>query len=54
MKLPPHVALLFENLWWPGLTLKNPKLVAKLLKNVKHPNLGIMLDLGHLMNTNQT
>ena len=52
-EIPPEIALLFENLWWPGLTLKKPKLVAKLLENVKHPNVGIMLDTGHLMNTNQ-
>lgn len=51
-EIPPDVALLFENLWWPGLTLKNPILVARLLENVKHPNVGIMLDTGHLMNTN--
>ena len=52
-EIPPTVALLFENLWWPGLTLKNPVLVAELLDGVKHPNIGIMLDVGHLMNTNQ-
>ena len=54
-EIPPDVALLFENLWWPGLTLKKPTLVARLLDNVKlkHPNVGIMLDTGHLMNTNQ-
>ena len=52
-EIPPDVALLFENLWWPGLTLKNPILVARLLDNVKHSNVGIMLDTGHLMNTNQ-
>jgi len=52
-EIPTQVAVLFENLWWPGLTLKNPMLVARLLENVKHPNVGIMLDTGHLMNTNQ-
>ena len=52
-EIPPEVALLFENLWWPGLTLKNPILVAMLLENVKHQNVGIMLDTGHLMNTNE-
>lgn len=52
-EIPPDMALLFENLWWPGLTLKNPALVAQLLDHVKHPNVGIMLDVGHLMNTNQ-
>lgn len=51
-EIPEEVALLFENLWWPGLTLKNPELVARLLDSVKHPNIGIMLDTGHLMNTN--
>ncbi len=52
-EIPPTTALLFENLWWPGLTLKDPSLVARLLDQVKHPNIGIMLDVGHLMNTNQ-
>lgn len=52
-EIPPTMALLFENLWWPGLTLKNPDLAAYLLDHVKHPNIGIMLDVGHLMNTNQ-
>lgn len=52
-EIPPNVALLFENLWWPGLTLKHPALVARLLDGIKHPNIGIMLDVGHLMNTNQ-
>lgn len=52
-EIPPDVALLFENLWWPGLTLKKPALVARLLENIRHPNVGIMLDTGHLMNTNQ-
>ncbi|WP_378952710.1 sugar phosphate isomerase/epimerase family protein [Pelosinus sp. sgz500959] len=52
-EIPTDIALLFENLWWPGLTLKNPTLAARLLNGVKHPNVGIMLDTGHLMNTNQ-
>lgn len=52
-EIPANVALLFENLWWPGLTLKTPQLVGRLLEQVKHPNVGIMLDTGHLMNTNQ-
>lgn len=52
-EIPPNVTLLFENLWWPGMTLQDPRLVARLLENVKHPNVGIMLDTGHLMNTNQ-
>jgi len=51
--IPEDVILLFENLWWPGLTLQNENLVALLLEKIKHSNSGIMLDTGHLMNTNQ-
>lgn len=51
--IPEDTMLLFENLWWPGLTLLDKRLVEKLMNNIKHKNLGIMLDTGHLMNTNQ-
>lgn len=47
-----NISLLFENLWWPGLTLTNARLVAKLLERIDYPHKGIMLDTGHLMNTN--
>lgn len=50
--IPEHTAILFENLWWPGLTLLNAELVEKLLSKVNHKNTGIMLDTGHLMHTN--
>lgn len=50
--IPDEMELLFENLWWPGLTLTDRDLTALLLERVKHPNVGIMLDTGHLMNTN--
>ncbi|EIW19097.1 Xylose isomerase-like TIM barrel [Pelosinus fermentans] len=50
--IPGDMELLFENLWWPGLTLKDKELTALLLDSVKHPKAGIMLDIGHLMNTN--
>lgn len=49
--IPPGMTLLFENLWWPGLTLRRPALVERLLSGVKHANCGLMLDTGHLMNT---
>jgi sugar phosphate isomerase/epimerase len=52
-EIPEDTMLLFENLWWPGLTLLDKRLVAKLINNVNHNNVGIMLDTGHLMNTNQ-
>ncbi|MHC1758122.1 MAG: TIM barrel protein [Negativicutes bacterium] len=51
--IPSETALLLENLWWPGLTLLNKELVAFLFDRIQHPNVGIMLDTGHLMNTNQ-
>ncbi|QDR83190.1 TIM barrel protein [Sporomusa termitida] len=47
------MALLFANQWWPGLRLLDKKLAARLIHGVKHPNIGFMLDTGHLMNTNQ-
>jgi len=52
--IPANMALLFENLWWPGLTLQDKRLAAHLLDRVNHGNIGIMLDTGHLMNTNLT
>lgn len=50
--IPEDMEILFENLWWPGLTLKNKELTALLMEKVNHPKVGIMLDTGHLMNTN--
>ncbi|MDU2066583.1 MAG: TIM barrel protein [Sporomusaceae bacterium] len=51
--LPEDVMLCFENLWWPGLTLLDPKLAERLLTQIHHKNSGFLLDTGHLMNTNQ-
>lgn len=45
------IALLFENLWQPGLTLLEPELLNELLEGVKYPNTGVMLDTGHLIHT---
>ncbi len=44
--------LLFENLWWPGLTMTRPEITERLLKQIRYPRKGIMLDVGHLMHTN--
>jgi Sugar phosphate isomerases/epimerases len=44
--------LLFENLWWPGLTLLDPFLANELIERVKYPHKGFMLDISHIMNTN--
>ena len=43
---------LVENLWWSGLNLKNPGLTRRMIQGMDFPNKGIMLDLGHYMNTN--
>ena len=51
-EIPEGCKLLFENLWWPGLTLCQPHLAAMLLEEVNYPAVGFMLDTGHLMNTN--
>ncbi len=47
-----ELAFLFENLWWPGLTLVEPALASFILEGVRHGNKGLALDTGHLMNTN--
>lgn len=51
--IPTDRELLLENLWWPGLTLLDNDLTAYLLNSIQHPQVGLMLDTGHLMNTNQ-
>ena len=53
-ELPKECMLLFENLWWPGLTFQDPALAELLLKLTRHKNSGFMLDTGHLMNTNHS
>lgn len=44
--------LLFENLWYSGLTMQKPELIPRLLERVSHPRTGVMLDIGHLLHTN--
>ncbi len=51
-EIPEDVLVLFENLWWPGLRLTDPEVVRQFFARLKHKNVGIMLDTGHLMNTN--
>lgn len=52
--IPPKVKLLFENLWWPGLTLVEPQDTNWFLEQLSDLNTGIMLDTGHLLNTDLT
>ena len=47
-----NFALLFENLSCPGMTLLNPDMVKRLLDGVEYKNAGVMLDIGHLIQTN--
>lgn len=50
--LTTDVKVLFENLWWPGLTLKDKNMAARLLDKVEYSNKGFMFDTAHLINTN--
>ncbi|SJZ35860.1 TIM barrel protein [Selenihalanaerobacter shriftii] len=44
--------LLFENLWWNGLTFLNKTSALNFLDKINYENKGFLLDTGHLMNTN--
>ena len=51
-QVPADTKVLFENSWWPGLTLQNAKQTGEFLEKIKFDNIGLMLDTGHLLNTN--
>lgn len=44
--------LLLENQWWPGLTLLDRQIAHRLLRGIRYPRTGFVLDIGHMMNTN--
>ncbi len=46
------LTLLMENLWYPGLNFMRPELARDLLQSIDYPNVGFMLDTGHLLHTN--
>ncbi len=46
------VLLLLENLWLPGFRFTRPDMTERLLSGVRYPNVGLMLDTGHLLHTN--
>lgn len=52
--IPKNVKVLFENLWWPGLNLTNNKETEWFFNQLSGYNVGIMLDTGHLLNTDYT
>ena len=44
--------LLFENLWWPGLTYLNPELTKAFIEGVNYKNKGYLVDVSHIILTN--
>ena len=51
-EVPQTVQVLFENIFWPGLYTLEPEDVDYFFSCLPGKNVGIMLDTGHLMNTN--
>ena len=49
---PSGPEFLVENQWWAGFTFTNPDETARLLDGIRYPKKGVLLDTGHLMNTN--
>ena len=47
----PTFDFLVENQWWPGFKFTEPEKTEYLLSRINYPRVGIMLDTGHLMNT---
>lgn len=45
--------LLFENLWWPGLTYLDKALCKSFIEAIQYPNKGYLLDISHLVLTNK-
>ena len=50
--VPDGTDFLLENQWWPGFTFTDPHETQALFEAVDDPRAGILLDVGHLMNTN--
>lgn len=51
-KFDHSMDFLIENLWWAGFRFTEQKTTAYILDNIEYKNKGIMLDTGHLLNTN--
>ena len=49
---PTEIDFLVENLWWAGFRFTEPQKTKYLLNGISYKRKGIMLDTGHLMNTN--
>ena len=46
------IPVLFENLWWPGLTFLEEEQAMQFLDSIHYEHKGFMLDIGHMMVTN--
>lgn len=49
--VPAEFEFLVENQWWPGFTFTDPAKTERLLNGIHFARKGIVLDTGHLMNT---
>lgn len=49
--VPAEFDFLVENQWWPGFTFTDPAKTERLLNAIHFERKGIVLDTGHLMNT---
>ncbi len=45
--------LLFENLWWPGLTFRDVERTKWFYDQIQYNNKGFVLDITHLLSTNK-
>lgn len=50
--MAPDFDFLVENQWWAGFTFTEPEKTARLLDGISYARKGILLDTGHLMNSN--
>ena len=50
--IAPDFDFLVENQWWAGFTFTEPEKTARLLDGISYARKGILLDTGHLLNTN--
>ncbi len=48
-ELDSGMALLFENHWYPGLKLTDRTLAEALMRDVRYPHKGFVLDISHMM-----
>jgi hypothetical protein len=46
----PPIPLMFENLWYPGLTYTDPDAILAFMDRLEFERYGFLLDTGHLMN----